>query len=610
MPEPLFRRLSTAIAGPSSLRVLATEIIAPAGTADGPWILELDLDADVGGLLVVDQTGSQVTWGRVVDPPRGLEASIGGQGRVARVVSTVSGRHRLRLELVPEPTRAGDVEETIVNLPPAPRATLRIDEPVIMTGRRTAWQCDRSSPDGGWLPAASGGVFDVAGAARIRVVRPVDRRAALAAGLAAAVSFNDIAWRGDECRVTASFDVGAEGTIVRQLVVRADPRLEPVAAPRGSPSLQPLGGGRHLVEIPEPRVGQRRVVVEFRLPLADPVGVFDAPFAWLQDVEADVRTARLRPEPGLAATAELPPGMAPVRPRLEDGPGTTAVWRSDAVTTEGASTTELRPRITVTRQLSESGADIATLNAARRQLSLVKGGGLAKACTAGNLLVLVLSDVIGDDLDVIASGPCMPPEPSTPPGTWTTPGGCHVRHVIVGDNGTTAAAAAAAARQRRYTVVQSVADDGQQEASAEAVGARLATDAVAILAAARRDGRPRALIVGGEATVTVPADHGMGGRNQQTVLAAIDAVNQTRVPWPAGLLIASVGTDGEDGPTDAAGGCADAAVVAEIERRDLDVPKAIARCDAYPLLAAAGGLIRTGPTGTNVADIRIVLARP
>ena len=270
----------------------------------------------------------------------------------------------------------------------------------------------------------------------------------------------------------------------------------------------------------------------------------------------------------------------------------------------------LDEKIAVTRRLSESGADIATLNAARRQLSLVKGGGLAKACTAGNLLVLVLSDVIGDDLDVIASGPCMPPEPSSPPGTWTTPGGCHVRHVIVGDNGTATAAAAAAAQQAGYTLVQSVADGGQQQASAEAVGARLAADAAEMLAAAGRDGRPRALIAGGEATVTVPADHGVGGRNQQTVLAAIDAVNQTSVPWPTGLLIASVGTDGEDGPTDAAGGCADAAVVAEIERRNLDVPKAMARCDAYPLLAAAGGLIRTGPTGTNVADIRIVLARP
>jgi hydroxypyruvate reductase len=270
----------------------------------------------------------------------------------------------------------------------------------------------------------------------------------------------------------------------------------------------------------------------------------------------------------------------------------------------------LDEKIAVTRRLSESGADIATLNAARRQLSLVKGGGLAKACTAGNLLVLVLSDVIGDDLDVIASGPCMPPEPSSPPGTWTTPGGCHVRHVIVGDNGTATAAAAAAAQQAGYTLVQSVADGGQQQASAEAVGARLAADAAEILEAAGRDGRPRALIAGGEATVTVPADHGVGGRNQQTVLAAIDAVHQTTVRWPTGLLIASVGTDGEDGPTDAAGGCADAAVVAEIERRNLDVPKAMARCDAYPLLAASGGLIRTGPTGTNVADIRIVLARP
>jgi glycerate 2-kinase len=270
----------------------------------------------------------------------------------------------------------------------------------------------------------------------------------------------------------------------------------------------------------------------------------------------------------------------------------------------------LDEKIAITRQLSESGADIATLNATRRGLSLVKGGGLAKACTAGNLLVLVLSDVIGDDLDVIASGPCMPPEPSTPPGTWTTPGGCYVRHFIVGDNGMAVAAAAASARQAGYTVVQSVADGGQQDASAEAVGARLATDAAELMAAARRDGRPRALIVGGEATVTVPADHGLGGRNQQTVLAAIDAMQQTGAAWPAGLLIASVGTDGEDGPTDAAGGCADAAVVAEIARLDLDMPRAITRCDAYPLLAAAGGLIRTGPTGTNVADIRIVLARP
>lgn len=266
----------------------------------------------------------------------------------------------------------------------------------------------------------------------------------------------------------------------------------------------------------------------------------------------------------------------------------------------------LAEKIAITQRLSAAGADIATLNAARRKLSLVKGGGLARACAAGRLLVVVLSDVIGNDLDVIASGPCMPPAPTLPAGVWTTPTGCAVRHVIVGDNATAVEAAAAAARQAGYEVVPGVVGP---ELSAEATGRQLAAAAVALLAATRRDGQPRALIAGGEATVTVPADHGVGGRNQQTVLVAIDAVRSTLGSWPEGLLVASIGTDGEDGPTDAAGAVADAAVVAAIGAHRLDVPRALARCDAYPLLNAAGGLIRTGPTGTNVADVRIVLAR-
>jgi hydroxypyruvate reductase len=267
----------------------------------------------------------------------------------------------------------------------------------------------------------------------------------------------------------------------------------------------------------------------------------------------------------------------------------------------------LAEKIAITQRLSAAGADIATLNAARRKLSLVKGGGLARACAAGRLLVVVLSDVIGDDLDVIASGPCMPPAPTLPAGAWTTPTGCAVRHVIVGDNATAVEAAAAAARQAGYEVVPGVVGP---ELSAEATGRQLAAAAVALLAATRRDGKPRAVIAGGEATVTVPADHGVGGRNQQTVLVAIDAVRSALGTWPEGLLVASIGTDGEDGPTDAAGAVADAAVVAAIAAHRLDVGRALARCDAYPLLDAAGGLIRTGPTGTNVADVRIVLAQP
>jgi glycerate 2-kinase len=265
----------------------------------------------------------------------------------------------------------------------------------------------------------------------------------------------------------------------------------------------------------------------------------------------------------------------------------------------------LAEKIAATRRLSEAGADIATLNAMRRTMSLVKGGGLALACTAGTLLVLVLSDVIGSDLDVIASGPCMPPSGGAADGCWTTPTGCRVVHRFIGDNATAVAAAAAAARQAGYEVVTAPPAGG----AAEAVGGELFASGRAMLETARRDGRPRAVISGGEATVTVPVEHGLGGRNQQTAVAALVAADRVG-GWPAGLLVASIGTDGEDGPTTAAGGWIDAEVAATVAAHGLDVEAAVARCDAHPLLGAAGGLVRTGPTGTNVADLWIVLARP
>jgi len=280
-----------------------------------------------------------------------------------------------------------------------------------------------------------------------------------------------------------------------------------------------------------------------------------------------------------------------------------------AVVTGGGSALLAAPRdgvtlddkIALTSRLSEAGADIATLNAARRKMSRVKGGGLARACTAGRLVVLAISDVVGDDLDVIASGPCMPSERTSLAGTWTTPAGCHVEHIIVGDNATAIAAAAAAARLVGYEVVPAgICSAG----TAEAVGRRLLARGRDLAAAARRDGRPRAWIEGGEATVVVPADHGHGGRNQQTVLAALAAADE----WPEGMVLASIATDGEDGPTDAAGAIADGHVAAVVDgavaRHGLE------RCDAYRVLDAAGALVRTGPTGTNVADLRVVLVRP
>jgi glycerate 2-kinase len=304
----------------------------------------------------------------------------------------------------------------------------------------------------------------------------------------------------------------------------------------------------------------------------------------------------------------------------------------------------LADTIEATRFLSAAGCDIRDLNTLRQAASRVKGGGLARACGAGRLLALVLSDVIGDPLDLIASGPCMP-VPSRAaaalevlerygglaagiaptlahvlsrdagtaapkaeidlPATWTTPRGCQVEHRVVGCNGTALDAAAAAARERGYAVT--VRPGRVAAESAEMVGIRLAAEAATMLAAASRDGRPRALIEGGEATVVVPTDHGLGGRNQQTALAAAVAWPAGE-PWPRGLIVASVGTDGEDGPTDAAGGLVDAEVHAGLAGQ---APRlALRRCDAHGCLGRAGGLVRTGPTGTNVADLRLVLVRP
>lgn len=307
----------------------------------------------------------------------------------------------------------------------------------------------------------------------------------------------------------------------------------------------------------------------------------------------------------------------------------------------------LDDKIAVTRLLSAAGASIGELNTVRRASSAVKAGGLARACTAERLVVLVLSDVIGDPLDVIASGPCMPTpaepgdaldlleaygaigagvaprlvaslrrdlamarsRPSAPAGpNWQTAAGCCVSHRIVGNNDTAVEAAAAAARDLGYeTVVRRAAPDTPAPLNhAAAIGLRLAVEGSELSARATRDGRPRAVIEGGEATVVIPADHGRGGRNQQTVLAAVAAAAN----WPAGLLVASLGTDGEDGPTDAAGGVADAPVARMLGADRAALGWALARCDALPALERAAGLVRTGPTGTNVADVRIILARP
>jgi glycerate-2-kinase len=283
----------------------------------------------------------------------------------------------------------------------------------------------------------------------------------------------------------------------------------------------------------------------------------------------------------------------------------------------------LEDKITLTRELPARGAAIDELNTVRRELSRFKGGGLARACRAGRLVTLIISDVAGDDLSTIASGPTIvaPREPEAAiqilkrfhldatsagrsaiavlrrGGRDASPPACQVTNLVIGNNAAAVDGAGVEAERRGYCHAMTSAR--RPEGTAEDVARHL----VAMAARMRRDDGPDCLISGGEPTVTlVPAEHrGLGGRNQQLCLAALAEL----ADWH-GLALVSGGTDGEDGPTDAAGAWVDEDVASAAAASGLDVGDFLARNDAYRYFDRVGGLLKTGSTHTNVADLRVV----
>ena len=281
----------------------------------------------------------------------------------------------------------------------------------------------------------------------------------------------------------------------------------------------------------------------------------------------------------------------------------------------------LDDKLSVTRLLSAAGADIGQLNTVRKHLSEIKGGALARICGAGHLVALIISDVLGDPIDLIASGPTVE-DRSTPSdaldvlrrfgadeavprvtGYLRSGSSDHherpsprVTNVIIGNLQRAVSAARAEAERLGYSTAAEVAIAA--EGPAEAVGKRLAGLALAM----RHDGGRRALLSGGEPTVTLATDHGLGGRNQQLALAALPYLGDGH-----DLVLLSGGTDGEDGPTDAAGAVVDADVIDAMRRQDLDPVTHLARNDAYSFFDPLHALVRTGPTHTNVCDLRVVL---
>jgi glycerate-2-kinase len=226
-------------------------------------------------------------------------------------------------------------------------------------------------------------------------------------------------------------------------------------------------------------------------------------------------------------------------------------------------------------------------------LDLKAPGGLLRATRAGAIVGLLLSDVIGDDPAVIGSGPTVP-SPTTAPDARVT-------NVVIGSNLDAVDGAAREAQRLGLRVLNLGCD---VTIDPETVARRLAD----LLRSVRDDGVPVAppvcIVQGGEAPVRLPSDHGRGGRNQHLALLVLRELGDfTRAAVVCG------GTDGEDGPTDAAGGVVDADVAAAAH--GLDVADAIRRCDAYTFHDTCGALLRTGRTGTNVADLRVaVVQRP
>ena len=268
----------------------------------------------------------------------------------------------------------------------------------------------------------------------------------------------------------------------------------------------------------------------------------------------------------------------------------------------------------ITAQLLSCGADIREINTIRKRLSAVKGGRFARWCAPARVFSIVLSDILGDPLDMIASGPAAPDSSTCRqaldiaekyrlkmrPEDWEllrreTPKELH--NVTTKVNGSVRELCAAAARISRELGYEPVILTDQLCCQAREAGSFLAS----IVKTHAGDGKKRAFIAGGE-TVVQLTGKGKGGRNQELALAA--AVGIEGIP---GTAVFSLGSDGTDGPTDAAGGYVDYETAGALKALGISIHEVLQNNDSYHALEKVGGLIITGPTGTNVNDVAVAL---
>lgn len=271
----------------------------------------------------------------------------------------------------------------------------------------------------------------------------------------------------------------------------------------------------------------------------------------------------------------------------------------------------------ITKQLLWCGAGIVEINTIRKRLSAVKGGKFGEACAPARVFSIVLSDILGDPLDMIASGPACPDSATAE----------EAREIVRKYNLSFSAEALKLMEEETPKTLKNVetqvtgsviqlCEAAKREAEGLGYKAVVLTDCMdceareagaflGAIARTHQDTRdPLAFIAGGETVVHVTGQ-GKGGRNQELALAAAD-----KLAGLSGCAVFSVGSDGTDGPTDAAGGFVDGTTKEALDRQGLSIYEILKENDAYRALESCGGLIMTGPTGTNVNDVSVLLIRP
>jgi len=271
----------------------------------------------------------------------------------------------------------------------------------------------------------------------------------------------------------------------------------------------------------------------------------------------------------------------------------------------------------VTNELLACGADITEINTIRKRISQVKGGKFANLCYPAHITCVIISDIVGDPIDMIASGPCCADKSTCEDAAAVVKKYCldlpkevldclkietpkAVTNVDTYVEGSVRELVSAAARQAEILGYRTEIITSELGCTAREAGEMLAQRALQV----ENTEVPVAIIAGGETVVKVTGS-GKGGRNQETALTAA-----LRIDGHSNVCIFSVGSDGTDGPTDAAGGYSDGDTASRIRSSLGDPVSYLDNNDSYTALSGAGDLIITGPTGTNVNDFCVALIRP